>query len=305
MEETMNASVEQEQTSDAFLEGLESGQTSEEADQLPEEAADESEMEDLEPAEGETDAEGQEDSPEAPADTRQEAEGAEKGPEKEAKEEQKQPDKTAWSVKHMGAERTITAAEITPELLQKGLDYDRVRGRYNEAKPLMEMFSQLAQKTGKSVPEYVKQIRTEAMRATGMGEAEARRAVDLEDREAEVRLKEDYQRKRDALIAEHNGNIKGEMAEFSKTFPEVWAQITRDPDSIPQEVWTNAGKGMSLVAAYSRYAVNAAGEQLRAAREGARVNGENRRNALRSTGSMRSAGSDRKSSDPFLEGFGG
>lgn len=301
MEETMNTSVEQEQTSDAFLEGLESGQTSEAADQLPEEAADEPQMEELESTEGETGKEEAEDSPEAPADTRQEAEGAEK----EVQEEQKQPDKTAWSVKHMGAERTITAAEVTPELLQKGLDYDRVRGRYNEAKPLMEMFGRLAQKAGMRLPEYVRHIRTEAMRATGMGEAEARRAVDLEDRETAVQLTENYQREKAALITKHDGNILDEMAEFCKTFPEVWAQITRDPNYIPQEVWRNVGKGMSLVGAYSRYAINAAGEQLRAAREGARVNGENHRNALRSTGSMRSAGNDRKSSDPFLEGFGG
>lgn len=304
MEETMNAGQEQEQTSDAFLEGLENGQSSDTADQPIRETAGEEQAGDPDAAEGDAGTEGRDSASDTPADTRQEGEEDKTGPEEE-KEKAEEPNRTAWSVKHMGTERTITAAEVTPELLQKGLDYDRVRGRYNEAKPLLEMFGQLAQKTGMSMPEYIKHIRTEAMRATGMGEAEARRAVDLEDREAAARLEENYRRERAALIARSGARIQDDIAEFSKTFPEVYAQIRRDPTYIPQKVWNDVGGGMSLMAAYSRYTINAANEQLRAAREGARVNGENHRNALRSTGSMRSAGNDRKSSDPFLEGFGG
>lgn len=304
MEETMNAGQEQEQTSDAFLEGLENGQSSDTADQPIRETAGEEQAEDPDAAEGDAGTEGRDSVSDAPADTRQEGEEDKTGPEEE-KEKAEEPNRTAWSVKHMGAQRTITAAEITPELLQKGLDYDRVRERYNEAKPIMEMFGQFAQKADMSVAEYVRHLRAEAKRSGGMSPAEARRAVEMEDREAAALVQENYRREKAARNAKGLERIQADLADFSKVFPEIYRRVRSEPGLIPRQVWDEVTGGMSLTAAYSRYTINAANEQLRAAREGARVNGENRRNAQRSTGSMRSAGSDIRSSDPFLEGFGG
>lgn len=315
----MNTSQEQTLTSDAFLEGL-ADAAEPKADQTDGEAAEKAsgEVLDTETSRTTDRAETREDGrarvvvphtgqegdggdapssdPAAPEDLPPEGEGQKDGEKTETP--------AAWSVKHMGTQRTITAAEVTPELLQKGLDYDRVRERYNESKPIMEMFGRFAQKAGMSVTEYVRHLRSEAMRANGMSPEEAKREVELEDREALVMARESYQRDKAAVIAKSEERIQTDLADFARAFPEVYERAKSDPKMIPQKVWEDVNSGMSLTVAYSRYAMDRANEQLRAARDGARIEGENRRNAQRSTGSMRSAGSDIRSSDPFLEGFG-
>lgn len=82
------------------------------------------------------------------------------------------------------------------------------------------------------------------------------------------------------------------IAEFAKAFPEAYGRAKADPGTIPEAVWADVRAGMSLTAAYARYAVA----------QTARVR-QSQMNAQRSTGSMRSAGSDSKGKDAFLAGF--
>lgn len=217
-------------------------------------------------------------------------------------EQQTQP---TWAVKHMGAERVMGTGDITPELLQKGLDYDRIREKYDEAKPVMAMFTEFAKQAGMSVTDYAKFIRAEAKRAGGMSEADAKRAVDLEDREAAVSEKEAAAQEESNAKEQGEARVQADLAEFAKAFPDIFEQAKSDPKVIPQSVWADIHQGLSLTAAYSRYAVAKAQEEAKSAREGAAADSENRRNAERSAGSMQSAGKDKKTSDPFLEGFDG
>ena len=304
MEENTSLSVEQESADqqDAFLEGWgddspEAEESADQQDQKPEEKADRAdEAEAAEPADGAENAD-------AAAETAQSEtkdEGAENGGGQQ--EEQKAPQ--TWNVKHMGQEKTLGVADVTPELLQKGLDYDRIRGKYDEAKPVMEMFGQFAAKAGMSIPDYVKLIRQEAKRAGGMSEAEAQRAVELEDREAAVSAREAEQKAEDSAKDAGDAKVKADLAEFAKAFPEVYEQAKSDPKMIPDSVWKDVNGGISLTAAYSRYAVAQANEKVRAAEDRAAAAAQNRKNNLRSTGSMKSAGNDARTSDPFLEGFG-
>ena len=209
-----------------------------------------------------------------------------------------------WRTKHMGEEKTFGVKDITPEILQKGLDYDRIRGKYDEARPVMEMFSEFAKNAGMSVTDYVKYIRTEAKKATGMSEAEAKRTVELEEREAVVAA-EEAQRKADAdNKAARESKVRAELGEFAKAFPTVYERAKTDKSVIPQSVWDDVGRGFSLVAAYARYSVGQAEAATKAAADKADRVAQDQKNASRATGSMRSAGNDRKNVDPFLEGFG-
>ena len=210
-------------------------------------------------------------------------------------EERKAPQ--TWNVKHMGQERTLGVADVTPELLQKGLDYDRIRGKYDEAKPVMEMFSQFAAQAGMSVSDYARSIRREAKKAGGMSEAEAWRAVELEDREANLFAREAERQAQAQARQAGEARVREDLAQFAKAFPEVYEQAKSDPKRIPEGVWQDIDRGLSLTAAYSRYAVAKASQWAASA-------AQNRKNALRSTGSLRSAGNDAGSADPFLEGFG-
>lgn len=300
-----NTSLDMEQQSadqqDAFLEGWgdetpEAEEPADQQDQKPEDKADlaeEAQADDAAGAEG-ADAQTETETPETKGETGEDGAGQ--------SEEQKAPQ--TWNVKHMGQERTLGISDVTPELLQKGLDYDRVRGKYDEAKPVMEMFTQFAAKAGMSVSDYVKLIRQEAKRAGGMSEAEAQRAVELEDREAAVSAKEAEAKAQEAAKKDGEDRVKNDLAQFAQAFPEVYEQAKSDPKALPDSVWKDVNGGMTLAAAYARYAVAKANEEAKAASQRAEAAAQNRRNALRSTGSMRSAGNDTRSSDPFLDGFG-
>ena len=214
------------------------------------------------------------------------------------------PAEPSWDIKYMGESRTMTAKEVTPELLQKALDYDRVRGKYDEAKPVMDMFTQFAKQAGMNIPEYVAYIRQQTKMNDGMSEAEAKRAVELEDREAAVAAKEAEQKEAEAAANAGQAKIQADLREFAKAFPEIYEQAKGDPKAIPDEVWADVNAGrLSLTAAYSRYAVNKAKAEAMAAEKTAATAKQNASNAARSTGSLKSAGSDTVNKDPFLDGW--
>lgn len=300
MDEMENTSMEMETPADqrdAFLDGwdgsddvMDTDQTGTEADET---AADTVDAED--DAEAGSDAEAGE--AETPAET-QDAEGsqqeAESGESREA----------AWIIKHNGTELTVRQRDITPELLQKGVDYDRIRGKYDEAKPVMEVFSGLAQANGMSVPDYVRVVRAAMKKAEGLNDEEAERAIALEDREAAVSAREAEQQENEAEESRRSQRVSSDIQEFSTAFPEVFKQAENDPEVIPQSVWEDVRKGLSLTAAYARYAVESANNAVKTAQDQANAAALNQKNSARSAGSMQSAGNNSNKNDPFLEGFG-
>lgn len=289
MEETTNTAVEQEQTSDSFMEGWDDEPAADAADQ-PEEAA-----------------ETEEKPEEVPADTTNETAPA-AGAETSGQDQQEKPKEDApkvWTLRHMDEVKQVGEADMVI-LAQKGMDYDRIREKYDESKPVMELFGAFAKQAGMSVQDYVAHIRFQAKQAQGLSEAEAKRSIDLEDREAAVSAKEaeEAQRQQEAAQARQAQNSadarrQADIAEFQKTFPDA----AKDPKSIPAEVWADVRNGSSLVSAYAKYAVAQANAKAQAAEQKAETTTQNQRNAGRSTGSMRSAGENIESKDPFLSGW--
>lgn len=210
-----------------------------------------------------------------------------------------------WTLRHMDEVRQVGEADMVV-LAQKGLDYDRIRGKYDESKPVMELFGTFARQAGMSIPDYVALLRTQAKQATGMSPDEAKRAVDLEDREAAVSAKEAAEAQRQSSAnqaaqarAAADARRSADIAEFQKLFPDA----AKDPKAIPQEVWAQVRGGMTLVSAYSKYAVDQANAARQAAEQKAAAAAQNQQNASRSTGSMHSAGESTGSKDPFLAGW--
>lgn len=305
-QDTMTTAQEAPETTDGFLAGWEEdapgGEAAEEtteATDQPKAETDEAEIPPTkETAAREAAGEGTEAGQTSP-ETQETVPGAETKP-------QEEPTKT-WTLRHLDAEKTVTEQEMTA-LAQKGLDYDRIREKYDASKPVMELFGQFAKQSGMSVADYVAHIRTQAKQAAGMDEAEARRAVELEDREAAISAREAAEAEQRAAQERASSEQsaaesrrQADIAEFQKTFPEA----AKDPGSIPAEVWAEVRSGLSLVAAYAKWQVAQAKAVQEAARQEAAAAAQNQKNAARSTGSMRSAGNDAKSKDPFLEGWEG
>ena len=284
---------------DAFLAGFDDGDVVSEADQ---------------PSENDTgsaqDASAEADQPEA-ADSAKESPAADEASDGQGSEGQAAP---SWEIKHFDERITIKADDPrVPELLQKGYDYDRIRAARDElqkqldaAKPSVEYLSDLAARANMSVTDFVNNLRVEAKKAQGMGAAEAKRAVDLETREAAVKAAEAQNAAAEKAKAESAARVNADVAEFARAFPDVFnkAKGGNPRDVIPASVWKDVDGGLSLTAAYSRYVAAEAAAQVKAANERAEVAAKNAANAARSTGSQRSAGNDAKNKDAFLDAFG-
>lgn len=288
MEENTSTVMEQPQTSDSFMEGWDEDTVSAEPADQPEEQREDS---------GGA-AEPQE---EADADPDESAEPAEENP---SEPEPAEAPKT-WTLRHLDNVHTVNEADMVA-LAQKGLDYDRIRSKYDESRPIMELFSTFAKQANMSVTDYAAYIRAQAKQTEGMSEAEAKRAVELEDREAVVAAREaeaaERQAAEDREAAARTSaeeRRKADIQEFQETFPEA----AKDPKAIPPEVWAEVRQGKSLVAAYAKYTVSQALSAQHSAEHKAEAASQNQKNAARSAGSMRSAGDSKAGKDPFLDGF--
>lgn len=292
----MNENLEQmsDQT-DAFLDGWSDDVTETESDQAEETATEEINEEvdakDTSNAEGEESAESTEPSVEA---------------------EETAPSVKSWDIKFMGEERTVTADEIDATFVQKGMNYDnlherydKLKGDYDIAKPAIDIINDLAKESGMTVAEYSNFLRVERKKATGMTEAEAKRAIDLENREAAVSAKETEQKEAESAKESNDAKIRADLKNFEETFPEVYKQAKDNRNAIPESVWKDVNeKKMTLTAAYTKYALEQAESRAKAAEEKATASIQNSKNASRSTGSMKSIGNDTKNKDPFLDAFG-
>lgn len=305
MENVENMSVQEEQNADqqdAFLDGWGDEQTAQDAPETSETAEGEDTTEEVTETASET--EGAQSAPDGvAAETAAEA-GAEAQTET-TEQKADAPEKT-WTLRHMDETKNVGEAEMVT-LAQKGMDYDRIRAKYDESKPAMEILSIFAKQKGVSVADYVSFLRTEAKKADGLSEAEARRSIELEDREAAVTAREaeqaaERQAAEQANAAENAAaqRRKADIDEFAREYPDV----ARNPDAIPKEVWDAVAAGSSLTVAYAKYTAKQAREEAERTRSAAQAAQQNIKNAARSTGSMQSAGQNAGGRDPFLEGWG-
>lgn len=306
MEETTTGMETAEQTSDAFLEGLDDvPDTSSAADQ-PETKENREEPEQTDAADGQSaESEEKPGEGEPPAKIKEQ----QKDPQGPGKASSPEPENEAhpktWDLRHLDEIKTVNEQGMI-SLAQKGLDYDRIREKYDESKPVMELFGQFAKQAGMDIPAYVAYIRTQAKKAGGMSDDEAKRAVELEDREAAVAAKENQQKDAEAHQQTENQaksdaaeKRKADIEQFRKEFPDA----AKEPDKIPKEVWDDVRKGMSLSIAYAKYAIRQEQAARKEAEHKAASSEQNQKNASRSAGSMQSAGNKHNSRDPFLEGW--
>lgn len=203
-----------------------------------------------------------------------------------------------WTLNHQGQDLSIGENDLL-SLAQRGLDSEQIRMDYDTARPVFEFFNGLAGQAGMTVQDYIGHIRAQMKQADGMSVEEARRAIELEDREAIITQKEEAERRMQEAAQRTQAEQqriderrRADCEEFLQVFPGA----AQDPQSIPPEVWADVRKGFSLVGAYSKYAAERAQVQAQALQQ-------NQANAQRSAGSMRSAGGNVGPKDPFLEGF--
>ena len=212
----------------------------------------------------------------------------------QTQEQQKAPE--TLRIKYMNEERDIPMSEAV-QLAQKGMDYDRIRSKWDDAKYTISFIDEQARLAGMDRKTFIDYLRTETKKSQGMSEADARRAVELENRESAVAERENAMQKHDEEIkarneaeAAANAAREADFRRFAEKFPNV------DAKTIGRDVWERVAKGESLVEIWQEKEINRLKTEQAAA-------AQNAKNAGRSTGSMASSGGETNKKDPFDEGW--
>lgn len=178
----------------------------------------------------------------------------------------------SFTLKHMGAVKTVGRDEVVV-LAQKGMDYDRIRGKYDEAQSALnqnneaiEVLRDMAELSGMTTNELIKATRTQLMtKQAGNDRLRSQREADNQ-----------------ANPDNEDPNIQRRQKEISEFITEYGTSV--DPTAIPSEVWQSVAKGKTLLSAYQAWEL----KKLRAENNAA---GKTSENKGKSVGSRKTAGS--------------
>lgn len=220
----------------------------------------------------------------------------EKTPEPEAEPKADPP----FVLKHLDEVKEVNRDEVI-ELAQKGLDYDRIRQKYDAGKEAIEWHAanadsvrwleEIAKEQGMTFGQLVDSTRAQIM-ANRTGQplsvcqgivANERRAAELE---AERKALESKTSESNAE-AERQAKMEADIQAFTKAYPEQ----AKNPESLPKEVWDAVHKGDTLLNAYRAYENKQLKAQLEKEKKDAERRALEEKNKARSTGSQSTAGS--------------
>ena len=231
-----------------------------------------------------------------------------KEPQDKAAETETEPEKTEaktdqFELKHLDETKTVSRDEVIT-LAQKGMDYDRIRTKYDELKSgeaqrnAHEAFlKELAESAGQSVEEMIDAARARILVSKAAAEG---KTISEEDALAQIKREKEKQapaanpEQQKEPSPEENKEAERQQSflRFSKEFPEVKAE------EIPAEVWKDFAEGKGdLSDLYARQE----NKRLKAELAAMKQNEENRK---KSTGSRATAGSAKKSAfdDAWYDG---
>ena len=222
----------------------------------------------------------------------------------ETKEEMPE-NKPILAVKYDGVEKQLTEAEAR-ELAQKGMNYDRIKQRYDELANSEELtlLDQLAKEAGVSnrtefvktlaqysqhnaVNQYVEQLKqqhpdTDESVLRELAETKLRQQQKEQEEQRLNTQQQAEKQQKEAFAAQYNA--------FITEYPNV------DPAKLPDEVIQSMAAGETMLSAYRVYEL----KQLRAEKAAAEANQKNKNKAL---GSVKDGNLGDEKPDPILEGF--
>ena len=312
MEENTTVQPEVEEaveTSDAFFDGWD------EVDDVA--VADDGQVNDVDDSE---DPDNTEESEEEDADAdQQEADDAEGGDaDAEAKGESEgdkgTPDQDEFVLKHLGEERKVSRDEVV-QLAQKGLDYDRIRERWDGVKndiPKLRSYEKfladLAESRGGNIEALMDETMTQILinRAKAKGEelsasAAAAQAVRMRMENGNTRGYDDEATETGASGTEGESGGKPDANEMVNRFLAEYPTVRAE--SIPKEVWDEVNRnGGDLLQAYRGWENKKLAEENKRLQKELESAKQQQKNKARSTGSTKSVGSA-ATIDPFDSGW--
>lgn len=225
--------------------------------------------------------------------------------------QQNEPQK--FTIKYNHETREVDLPEMTA-LAQKGADYDRIRGKLEEAQagqaalqktvdeqaPVLEVLQLAAKDAGVDVADLVETIHVGLLKGRGMTEAEAKAEIraakaekamnDLKNKPASEETQEDPNQER----------AKREIAEFQAAFPDV---------SLNQETLDKLAPdvqgGMTLTSAYLKLENSRLKTELAESQRKLEAEKQNQRNKQKAAPGQTDSGGGRSrdSFDDFFDAF--
>jgi len=233
--------------------------------------------------------------------------GTESGQEEtESEGEEGETDQSSgYVLKHLGEEKTVNRDEVI-SLAQKGLDYDRIREKWDAVKddvPKLRMYEsflkELAEARGGDVDSLIDETRTRALIAQAEAKGETLSPAAAAAMAVRMRTQSAEPAKTDS--ADGADPAEQKRQQMLQDFYDAFGTDVKGND-IPQEVWDEAAKTGDMVRPYQRWLNKKLEEDNKKLQQELKAAKQQQKNAARSAGSSRSEGSGR-SKDPFLDGW--
>jgi hypothetical protein len=206
-----------------------------------------------------------------------------------------------------------------PAWIQKGMDYDRVKGQLETAqqeqatlqaevdkyKPHVTLLEQAAEAAGVSLDQMLESVQLGMFRSKGMSDAEAR--AELRNLRLERQIQDLAKQNQKSTAAEpvqkpetdeKADRAQRDIEEFSRVFPDV--QLTED---LVAKLVPDVQKGMSLTSAYLKMENQRLQTEAKQRQQQEAAKKQNTKNRAKTPGSMNDSGGQR-TKDAYDDFFG-
>lgn len=212
----------------------------------------------------------------------------------------------AFVLRHLGEERSVGRDEVVT-LAQKGLDYDRIREKWDSVKddvPKLRMYEdflrELAEARGGDIESLIDETRTRTLIARAKAEGRDPDPAAAAAEAVRIRLKGGVpDTAKRAETPEADGQAR--MKEAVDRFIGIYGNTVKSGD-IPPEVWDEAQRTGDLIGPYQKHLAQKQEAEISKLRKELEQAKQQKKNRERSTGSARSEGAS-ASRDPFDEGW--
>lgn len=202
-----------------------------------------------------------------------------------------EPVKSKLKVKHNHQELEIDEDEAVP-LVQKGLDYDRVKKQVETAKPVLERAERMAKNLGYESTQAMLDATEEASfkeRVDALVEDGVHPAI------AEDHVRAEEQRKKEDFERAQRGETQAKMDKEAELFVQLYPGVTE----IPSEVWEMTREGLPLTTAYERFKSSEMQKEFEILKQ----NQSSAERAPVRSATKHGSSEEERTVDPFVQGF--
>lgn len=204
-----------------------------------------------------------------------------------------------------------------PAWIQKGMDYDRVKGQLETERgttkelqekvdkfaPHLEVLEMASEKTGLSIDQILENVHINILKGQGLSDSEARAQIRADRLEKQIQSLSKAQQKPAQKQEQDDGSERAqrEIEEFIRNFPGV-----KLSDQQLNAMRPDVNKGMSMTAAYLKMENNRLKAEAEARKEQEAATAQNKKNRTKAQPSQNDSGGQRTKSaeDEFFAAFG-